>query len=211
MNALLAEQPGLSALLRRLVVEAVRSTFADVAAIVLTTDDTVVAAVSSDEAATATARSGGDDQEGPTRQSLVGRTDVMVADIGHDPRWPQWGLRVADSGLLSLVSKRLLISAQTSGVLTLYARRIGGFAPEDLDVAEFFSRYASSAIASAVQRDSLLAASETRHAIGLAEGILMQRHELSAEAAFTRLRRLGRENSTTLLATAEHVVSEPRD
>jgi GAF domain-containing protein len=208
LNSLLLERPGLEAVLRQLASEAVRATFGDVAAIVLTTDDRVVAAVATDDAAADAERWEREFDEGPALQSLLSHTDFMVADIRHDPRWQRWGPHVAEAGLLSLVSKRLRISNQTFGVLNLYSRRVGGFEHGDLDVAEFFARYASTAIASALQRDALLVASDTRHAIGIAEGILMQRYALSAEAAFTSLRQLGQDNNTTLLVTAEQLNRE---
>lgn len=208
LATLLAEQPGVARTLTQLVDEARRSTFCDAAAIELTTDGRTVATAASEDSVAVVDGSQQEYAEGPGLQSLRTRSDFMSSDTRVDGRWPRWGARTAELGWLSVVSKQLGISSQTRGTLNLYARRSDAFSTADLEVAEFFARYASAALSSAHQRDALLAASKTRHAIGVAEGILMQRYELDPEAAFTSLRRRGRDNHTTLLATAEAVVSD---
>lgn len=132
----------------------------------------------------------------------------MTGDIGHDVRWPRWGPRAAELGLGSVVTKGLLIRDQTAGTLVLYANRLDAYGKRDLEIAEFFARYASAALATAHNRDAMLAAAETRQTIGIAEGILMERHQLGAEAAFSSLRRQGADDHTTLLEAAVQIASD---
>jgi GAF domain-containing protein len=208
MEALLAERPDLEQTMRQLLGEAVRSTCSDAAALVLATDGVRVAALASEEPAAETDLLQWELAEGPGLESLRSQLDFMTGDVGADTRWPHWGPRAAAIGWLSVVSKRLSVSHQCFGALNLYSRNRDAFGPRDLEVAEFFARYASLSLAGAHERDALLTASQSRQTIGIAEGILMQRHALDPEAAFTRLRQRGRKHHTTLLVAAQQIASE---
>jgi hypothetical protein len=210
LDALLAEQPDVQQTLDQLVSEAVRTTFADAAALVLLTDGVAVAASAS--AGPATMAEGWQDEydEGPFHASLLSRGD-QAGQTRTDARWPRWGPRVADLGLLSLVSKWLRVSNQTQGVLELYSTATGPAPKASLDVAEFFARYAAAALAAALERGSLVSAAQNRRTIGIAEGILMERHGIQPSAAFDRLRERGADDHTTLLVAAEAIAVEAAD
>jgi GAF domain-containing protein len=208
MSALLAEQRDVKATLEQLLPDARRATFCDEAAIVLVAEEKVLGTAASERTVAIADALQLEVDQGPSLQSIRSESDFVSADLRVDRRWPHWGPRAAELGWLSVVSKRLAIGAFTVGSLSLYSHAAEAFDTEDLDVAEFFARYASSALAAARERDALLLASDARHVIGIAEGILMQRHALNAEGAFTNLRLRSEDSHTTLLGAAQQVARE---
>jgi GAF domain-containing protein len=208
MSALLAEQRDVKATLEQLLPDARRATFGDEAAIVLVADEKVLGTAASERTVALADALQLELDQGPSLQAIRSESDFVSSDLRIDRRWPQWGPRAAELGWMSIVSKRLAIGGLTFGSLSLYSHTVAAFEQEDLDVAEFFARYASSALAAARERDALLLASDARHLIGIAEGILMQRHALNAEGAFTNLRLRSQDSHTTLLGAAQQVARD---
>jgi AmiR/NasT family two-component response regulator len=73
-------------------------------------------------------------------------------------------------------------------------------------LAEAFARYASLAWEAVVERDSLNRAVAARHSVGLAQGILMSRRELTADQAFALLKRESQNTHVKLRAIAQSVI-----
>ncbi|TDE01497.1 GAF and ANTAR domain-containing protein [Jiangella asiatica] len=149
-------------------------------------------------------------REGPCMQSVESHASFVVADLGADPRWPEWGPRAAELGLRSLLSVRLYTTGGTVGALNLYGNKPEAFDEDDLDVAEIFGRHASIALATAREESGLRQAIGARHLVGLAQGILMERYGLDAERAFSVLRRYSRHNNIKLRVVAERVIATGR-
>ena len=101
------------------------------------------------------------------------------ADVAVDPRWPKWGPAVAELGLRSVLSLRLETKARRYGSLNLYAEQVGAFDDDDLAVATIFVRHASVALANAHNEEGLQVAIDARKLIGQAQGILMERFDIS--------------------------------
>lgn len=149
----------------------------------------------------------GEYNEGPALWAMQHRATVLVDDIDADPRWPRWGPAAAELGLRSLVSVRLFSGDRTLGALNLYAARADAFDEDDVAVAEIFARHASIAVSTAGEEAGLRYAIDARHLIGLAQGMLMERHGLDADQAFAMLRRLSRDNNIKLRDVASHVIT----
>lgn len=64
------------------------------------------------------------------------------------------------------------------------------------------------ALAAAQTESGLREAMESRHLIGLAQGILMERFDLDQEQAFAVLRRYSQDRNIKLRSVAQHVVQE---
>lgn len=75
------------------------------------------------------------------------------------------------------------------------------------DVAALFVRHVDLAVRTVVTRQSLQQATSVRHRIGLAQGILMARHQWSAEEAFEALQRRSLHRMEKLPDFAEQVVA----
>lgn len=77
---------------------------------------------------------------------------------------------------------------------------------DDAALGATFAGHASIARASAQTESGLREAIDGRHVIGLAQAILMERFDLSADQAFAVLRRYSQDRNTKLRAVACHVV-----
>lgn len=145
--------------------------------------------------------------EGPCVQAIWERDVFITDDTASDERFPNWGPKVAELGLRSVLSIRLHTATATVGALNLYGHQPGTFDDDDLDVADIFGRHASVALASAREEEGLRQAIGARHLIGQAQGILMERYGLDHDRAFALLRRYSRDNNIKLRVVAQRVIT----
>lgn len=144
--------------------------------------------------------------EGPCLEFMDDRTTFIIRDTATETRWVSWCRQVADLGVRSVLSVRLFTQAGAIGSLNLYGSRTGQFDQEDAVIAAVFAGHASVALAAARTESGLRQAMDGRHLIGLAQGILMERFDLSTEQSFSVLRRYSQERNMKLRAVAAHVV-----
>jgi GAF domain-containing protein len=149
-------------------------------------------------------------EEGPAMGAMRDRTAVVVDDTGTDPRWPLWSAAAVECGLRSVVAVRLVAGEAPFGALSLYGSEPGAFDEDDAAVAEIFARHASVAVATARDEAGLRRAMDAHHAVGLAQGVLMERYGLDADRAFDVLSRLSQRNRIKLREAAEQVVATAR-
>lgn len=124
-----------------------------------------------------------------------------------DSRWPSWGPRAADEGLGSLLSIRLAGDGSSTGALNLYATAHGRFSEaETRDLALLFAVHAANALTSARLVEGLRTALDSRHTIGVAQGVLMCRYGVDLEHAFEVLTRYSNHLNLKVREVAEHVV-----
>ncbi len=74
------------------------------------------------------------------------------------------------------------------------------------DLAEAFAHHASLVLGAVMERDNLNQAAAARHRVGLAQGILMTRRQLTADQAFTLLKRESQNTHVKLRAIAQTVI-----
>lgn len=148
-------------------------------------------------------------QEGPCVQVADGGDWCRSGDIATDDRWPVWGTRAAEElGARSLLSVRLVGDADHYGAINAYATSPGLFSdPVEVDLALLVATHAGLALSAAREATSLRTAVHSRHVIGMAQGILMERYELDAGQAFGLLRRYSNTLNTRLHDIAEEVVA----
>jgi len=144
--------------------------------------------------------------EGPCLDAIWQESCYLTTDTSNDPRWPLWGPQVADQGVGSVLSIRLATSRETLGALNLYAEQVDGFTPDDVDLAMIYALHATNAMSVALLVSGLQAAVDSRHVIGVAQGILMQHHDITMEEAFEVLRRYSSHANVKLREVAAHVV-----
>lgn len=145
--------------------------------------------------------------EGPCLDALHEGEWFRSGDIARDARWPRWGPRAAALGVRSMCSFRLTARGETVGALNVYSREQGGFAdPDAMEMAALYVMHAAYALSSARLVTGLETAMGSRHLIGLAQGILMERFELDAATAFAVLRRLSSVQNRKLRELAEELV-----
>jgi GAF domain-containing protein len=147
---------------------------------------------------------------GPDIDLLDSQRGVIVHDTLTEERWPDWAALVAQTGIRSMLGARLCTATQTIGSLDLYDVRTGRFGEDDLERAHVLARHAAVALDSARTRDNLWQAIGSRHRIGMAQGILMERFAIDADEAIAVLRRYSQDGNLKLHAVAEHVVDSRR-
>jgi GAF domain-containing protein len=144
--------------------------------------------------------------EGPCLDAVTGHATYVTNDAKNDPRWPRWGPAAADLGIHSAVGVRLATRQHGYGSLNVYADRPDAFTDADGGVAELLAAHATAAIAAAERIDGLSTALDTRTTISQAQGILMQKFDIDAAAAFQFLKRVSQNENRRLYSVAEAIV-----
>lgn len=149
--------------------------------------------------------------EGPCLDSIRAADCYVAHDTRTDRRWPRWGPLVADLGFLSVLSVQLVgFDEEPIGALNLYARRADVYTDTEMDYAMVFAHHASGAIEASREMEGLRLAMHSRHVIGVAQGMLMQRYGLSVDRAFEVLLRRSQESNTKLRDIAQLMVATGR-
>lgn len=149
--------------------------------------------------------------QGPCFDTLREHETVHSPDLATDERWPKWGSRVADElGVRSVLSCRLFTTRDTLGAMNLYSHRPDAFDHEDVYVALALSAHVAVALADAQNAEQMERAVSSRTVIGQAEGILMERFDISAEQAFEVLRRVSQDGNVKLNQVAADLVRTRR-
>jgi GAF domain-containing protein len=145
-------------------------------------------------------------RQGPGLQALACREPVTVTELRSDSRWRFWAPLAADLGFRSVLSLSLT-DGDTSGALNLYSSRPSRFDSTDLALAQTFAEHASIAVAIAVEREQLLRAVQSRAILGQAQGLLMERHHITADQALAALRRYSSHTGQQLELIARRVIN----
>jgi hypothetical protein len=132
----------------------------------------------------------------------------LVPDVRADTRWPRWARHAGDAGVGSALAVRLDGGPEQLGTLHLYAAHPQAFSPEAVDRARVFALQAAATVGSARLVNGLRTAVQSRHLIGIAQGILMQRYELDVDASFEVLRRYSSHANIKLRDVAQLVVDQ---
>jgi GAF domain-containing protein len=137
----------------------------------------------------------------------------LVDDMRTGQRWPDYAQHAAAHGVLSSLSVPLPFQGATIGALNTYARRPGVIDDHDIELAEEVAAWVAIAIgnAEAAARTSenlahLRSAMMSRACIEQAKGILMERHKIKEDEAFTLLTHASQHTSTKLRDVAEELV-----
>lgn len=148
--------------------------------------------------------------EGPDLEVIGERRGIVVPDLETDGRWPAWSGLVVGAGVRSMLGTPLSTEEQVLGSLNFYDVRAGHFTEEHLEVAGVLARHAAVALDAAREADNLWRAIGSRHLIGMAQGILMERFAIDADEAFSVLRRYSQDGNVKLRVVAEQVVTRRR-
>ncbi|MBA3233579.1 MAG: GAF and ANTAR domain-containing protein [Propionibacteriales bacterium] len=149
--------------------------------------------------------------EGPCLDAVWTHDTLLVHDIAVDERWPSFGPRAASLGLHGVLSIRLFTIRQTLGALNMYSEAVGAFGPDDIATAHILGKHASVALASARKEQGLSRAVGSRHLLGQAQGVLMERFSVSERQAFAVLRRYSHQHDMKLTDVAQQVINTQRD
>ncbi|WP_322920933.1 GAF and ANTAR domain-containing protein [Nocardioides renjunii] len=145
--------------------------------------------------------------EGPCLQVADAGGWLRSGDVGADARWPAWGPRAASLGVRSLLAVEITDRDGPLGALNLYSGAGGAFAGRDVvDLALAYAAHATTALSSAHRAGALQAAVSSRHVIGMAQGIAMERYGIDQQQSFELLRRLSSTTNVKLRDVAAQIV-----
>jgi GAF domain-containing protein len=148
--------------------------------------------------------------EGPCLEAIWDTDCYLTHAAAADRRWPRWGPRVAKEGVGAVLSIPLVTENETLGALNLYSARPHAFLTDDVDLALVFAAHATNAMSTARLVTGLQTAVRSRHLIGVAQGILMTRYELTMDQSFEVLRRFSSHANIKLRDLAAVVVETRR-
>lgn len=172
-------------------------------------DQTLETVASSDETAEAADALQYELSEGPCVAAAIDGAMYVVPETATDSRFPHWGPRVASEvGLHSVLSLRLFTSRDALGALNIYAASPRSFGEPEIESAHTVAAHASVALARARSERNLWAAIESRHLIGQAQGMLIERYRITPEQAFAVLKRYSQATNHKLVTIAADLLHD---
>jgi GAF domain-containing protein len=137
----------------------------------------------------------------------------LIDDMRTEQRWPDYARHAAANGALSSLSVPLPFQGATIGALNTYAGRPHAFGEPEVVLGEEVAAWVAVAIgrADTVARTSedlahLRIAMTSRAVIEQAKGILMERHKVTEDQAFTILTHASQRTNTKLRDVAAELV-----
>jgi transcriptional regulator with GAF, ATPase, and Fis domain len=146
-------------------------------------------------------------QEGPCLDAIWNQETVHSPNLAKEKRWPRWGPQVVkELGIASMLSFQLYTTKDTLGALNMYSTRVNAFDDDDFSAGVVLAAQGAVALAQSRQNAQLHSATLTRTLIGQAEGILMERFNITADQAFAVLRRVSQSRNVKLHQVAGELV-----
>lgn len=153
--------------------------------------------------------------QGPCITAARDGVTVISGSLGGDPRWRQFGGRVARMGVHSALSLPLMISGRVVGAMNVYAHGKDTFDERAAELGEIFAAPAAVAVQNAQTlaearrlAGRLQAALDSRVVLERAVGIVMSRSGVTAAEALQRLRVLSQDQHDQLTTVAQTIVDE---
>jgi GAF domain-containing protein len=143
--------------------------------------------------------------EGPGWDALRSEDLHVAHDVTGDERWPRWSPLAVGLGIAATVAVPLFTDTRL-GAMTLYSRDAHAFVSEDIERAQVLGAHVSVVAAHSRMEQNLWRAIDGRNLIGQAQGILMERYQLTAEQAFALLRRYSQAQNVKLAVLAQQLV-----
>ncbi|MEU1943036.1 GAF and ANTAR domain-containing protein [Streptomyces sp. NPDC020125] len=147
--------------------------------------------------------------EGPcydAARRLGGERVFRIRDFTQpEERWPAFVCQARDLGIGSMMGFLLYTEQEDLGALNLYSARPAAFTKASETAGWLLASHAAVAFSSARTADQLQRAIETRHTIGEAMGILMERLKITEDDAFALMRRVSQERNVKLRDLARQI------
>lgn len=129
-------------------------------------------------------------EQGPCLSAWATGETIVVQDIAADDRWPEWSRLVAPLAVAASISVPLKSSSESFGAVKVYAAEPQAFTERSRGVLELLARQASVLLEHAITAeqakkvsDELRSTLYLRDVIGMAKGIIMERHGVAADDA----------------------------
>ncbi|GAB2635749.1 GAF and ANTAR domain-containing protein [Nocardioides ginkgobilobae] len=149
--------------------------------------------------------------DGPTIDAFASAEPVVGLDLGEERRWTQWRDLAVQHGVASVLALPMVSGDRTQAVITLLGAEAGAWSGPAYDVALLYATHAAAALDAAKVITGLESALGTRHQIGVAQGVLMERHRLTTAGAFAVLQRYSSTRNERLADVAAQVVEDAEE
>lgn len=153
-----------------------------------------------------------DTGEGPCVDASVAGRWFHASSLATETRWPAFTPRARALGINAILSSPLLTGDGPVGALNIYSRTAAAFTPADQSLASVFAAEASAILAGVALSDTdsqpdrrLVEALQSRQMIALAQGMIMERDDVSADAAYSVLQRSARGRGISLQDRAAQI------
>ena len=144
--------------------------------------------------------------DGPCIDAAKHQSVSRIEDTREDLRWPEFCAEAARLNVRSMLCAPLWIDEHGLGALSLYADQTAAFSEPHERVTILLATFAALALAEAQRADQMHDALGNRDVIGQAKGILMERHRVTADAAFSVLSRVSQAENVKLAEIARRFV-----
>ena len=148
---------------------------------------------------------------GPCVDAVLEDSIYVTGDVESDPRWATWGRRAASEvGVHSVLAMRLHLHNQSGVIagLNIYSDETSAYDDVAVGTGLVLATHASSVVGEMLAHDraeNLMRALESNREIGVAMGVLMQRHQFTREQAFDVLRVASQDSNRKLVDIAGEV------
>lgn len=158
-----------------------------------------------------------DTGQGPCLEAARSGQAVHVDDLGRELRWDDFVPRARARGIVSILSSPLRDTEQPHGALNLYSTTDGAFARLDKSWADDFAAEASTVLTTAHRAlpserlaGHLDQALRSRSCIAQAQGLVMHRDGLGADAAYQVLVEASRSSGWPMFQVCEALLRPGR-
>lgn len=146
--------------------------------------------------------------QGPCLESAIEQLTIRIDDMDSDERWPRFARAASALGVRSMICFQLYVEGLNFGALNLHASRAYAFDEDAESIGSLFAAHAAIAFSSAREEQQIRAALTSRDVIGQAKGMLMERYNLGAQAAFALLSKLSQDTNVKLVDIANQVIAD---
>ncbi|HEU0101838.1 MAG TPA: GAF and ANTAR domain-containing protein [Mycobacteriales bacterium] len=149
-----------------------------------------------------------DTGQGPCLDALFQQQTVRLDDLASEPRWRAFTALARELGAGSMLCVQLYVDGERGnlGALNVSSGHAHAFTDESAQIALVLAAHAAVAMSDAQTAAQLRAAVSSRDLIGMAKGVLIERHRLTPERAFTVLVRASQHGNRKLLDVARELV-----
>ncbi|WP_432536073.1 GAF and ANTAR domain-containing protein [Kineococcus arenarius] len=138
----------------------------------------------------------------------------VIEDMSTEERWPDYARAAAAAGIGSSLSLPLPVQGRSVGALNCYSSRPRAFGEEDVVIGQEVAAFVAIAVAnadaharSAQDAENMRRAMASRAVIEQAKGVLVERHRITPEQAFTLLTHSSQNANVKLREVAEELVA----
>ncbi len=149
-----------------------------------------------------------DTGQGPCLDTLFEQETARMDDLGTEDRWPAFSARARGLGAGSMLCVQLYVDGERGdlGALNVSSEHAHAFTDESEQIALVLAAHPAVAMSDAQTAEDLRAAVSSRDLIGMAKGVLIERHRMTPAQAFTLLSQASQLTNRKLIDIADELV-----